>query len=95
MSIPERQPSTCPVLTEFMTPRSRPAIRPIDTEPRPIPSNDFIGMPPQRASSRESSMIRPEEWDGRHDILHESPLDSACFAVSVQHTQAERNLRPH
>lgn len=67
----------------------RPVIRRVDTDPRPIPHTDFGGMLLQRALSHTGPVMRPDERDNRHDILHESPITSA---VSVQQTRAEQDL---
>jgi hypothetical protein len=73
------------------TSSSRPVIRRVDTNPRPISSTDFGGMLLRRASSHASLVMRPDERNGRHDIIQESPIASA---VSVHQTWAEQNLHP-
>ena len=70
---------------------SYPAIRRVDTNPRPISSADFGGILLQRASSHASTAIRPGERNDRHDTVHESPIASA---VSVHQTRAEQSLYP-
>jgi hypothetical protein len=73
------------------TSSSRPVIRRVDTDPRPISSTDFGGMLLRRASPRAVPVIGPDKMNDRHDVLHELPIASA---VSIHPTQEEPNLHP-
>jgi hypothetical protein len=70
---------------------SRPVIRRVNTDPRPILSPDFGGTSHQHASSHASPVMRPDERNDRHDILYESTVTSA---VSVHQTRTEQDLHP-
>ncbi|KAF8470908.1 TrkH-domain-containing protein, partial [Russula ochroleuca] len=66
---------------------SRPVIRRVDTDPRPISSTDFGGMPLPCASSHASSVTRPYYGrNDRYDMLYESSITSAVSTITPQHS---------